>query len=186
ARHALPPCWIEDRASCVVGDLDPTPFVAGNAIHEAGAVIRPDRHGLLGKAAIAGRRTEEKHFLLRGPHAIPDDIRKQRAQPGTARENESIRTECRPIRQCDRRELAAGGLRWPDRDLAVITTFGAKPIENRRARATRREITAVSFENRPADALAIDLRIATRGLRSCQLLEVHLRVAQDREGGLFV
>ena len=149
-------------------------------------MIRPDRHGLLGKAAIAGRCTEEKHFLLREPHAIPDDIRKQRAQPGAAREHEAIRSERRSIRQCYRRELAAVGLRWPDRDLAVITACGAKAVEDRHAGAARREIAAVAFENRPADALAIDLRIATRGLRSGQLLEVHLRIAQNREGGLFV
>src|SRR5207237_9336181 len=117
---------------------------------------------------------------------ISDDIREQRAQPGAAREHEAIRSERRSIRQRHRRELAAVGLRWPDRDLAVITTCGAKSVEDRCAGAARREITAVAFENRPADAFAIDLGIATRGLRSGQLLEVDLRVAQDRQGGRFV
>src|SRR6267378_3540090 len=177
---------IEVRASRVVGDLEAPPLVARNPVHEMRPVIRPDRHGLLGEAAIAGRSAEEEHFLLRGSHAIPDDVGKQRAQPRTTGKHESVRTERRAIRQRYRCELAAVRLRWLDGDLAVVATLGAKAIEHCGAGTARAEIAAVPLVNRPADMLAIDLRISSRGLCTRQLLKCDLCVAQDRQGGLFV
>src|SRR5260370_18202426 len=119
-------------------------------------VIRPDRHGFLGEAAIAGRSAEEEHFLLRGSDAIPDDVGKQRAQPRTTGKHESIRTERRSIRERYRRELAAVRLRWLDGELAVVATFGAKGIEDRGTGATRGEIATVLLVNRPAATVAIN------------------------------
>src|SRR5260370_19547603 len=55
--------WIEVRAPRVVGDLEAPPLVARNSVHEMSPMIRPDRHGFLGEAAIAGRRAEEEPFL---------------------------------------------------------------------------------------------------------------------------
>src|SRR5256885_4520290 len=74
---------IEVRAPRVVGDLEAPPFVARNSVHEMSPMIRPDRHGFLGEAAVAGRSAEEEDFLLRLSHAIPDDVGKERAHPPT-------------------------------------------------------------------------------------------------------
>src|SRR6266513_1374493 len=54
---------IDDPRSGVVGDLTATPLVAGNAIHEAGALIRPDGQRFFREAPVAGRRPKEENLL---------------------------------------------------------------------------------------------------------------------------
>src|SRR5947207_11007758 len=61
---------IDDGSACIIGHLEPAPLVAGNAVHEPGAVIRPDRQRLLGETPVARRRPEEEDFLPRWFHPL--------------------------------------------------------------------------------------------------------------------
>src|SRR3989441_11475720 len=89
---------IEQRATRIVSDLEAAPLVPRNAVHEARAMVRPDRQRLLGEAPIAGGRPEKEDLLARRLHALAYGIGKQRSQPGAAGKHEAISRQRRAIR----------------------------------------------------------------------------------------
>src|SRR2546427_11801028 len=177
----------EQRAARVVGDLDAAPLVAGDAVHEARAMIRPDGQRLLGEAPVAGGRSEKEDLLARGAHTVADHVWEERAQPRAARNDEAIGRQPTAVRQCHRSKLAAARFnRRLDGELTVFATLREKSLEHGGTRPPRGEIAAVLLQNCPADLFAIDLRQAARNLGALQLLERDVRVAQDRQRGLLV
>ena len=150
-------------------------------------MIRPDRQRLLGETPVARRRPEEEDFLPRWFHPLTNHIGKERAQPRAAGKHKAISRQPGAIRERHRGELASLRLhRCLHRDLAILAPFSGKRLEHGGARAARGEIAAVFLQDRPADLLAVDLRIPARHLGALQLLERHARVAQDRQGRLLV
>src|ERR1043165_6731043 len=181
AGRALAAGGIERWAARVVGHLEAAPLVAGNAVHEALAVIGPDRQRVLAVAMIAGRRAEKEDFLARGMDALADDVGKQRAQPRPAGEDEPIGGERAAVRQCHGAEGAAARLDGPlPRELPVRAACGEKSVEHGGARAPRGQIAGILFEDRPADLIGVDLWVAARDLIPLQQLEGDARVAQNR------
>src|SRR3989449_2485178 len=178
---------IEQRAARVVGDLEAAPLVAGDAVHEARAMIRPDGQRLLGEAPVAGGRSEKEDLLARGAHTVADHVWEERAQPRAAGKDEAIGRQPTAVRQCHRSKLAAARFnRRLDGELTVFAALREKSLEHGGTRPPRGEIAAVLLQNRPADLFAIDLREAARNLGALQLLERDARVAQDRQRGLLV
>src|SRR6266487_6784433 len=178
---------IDDGSSGVVGDFESAPLVAGNAVHEPRAVIRPDRQRFLRETAVARRRPEEENFLPGWFHPLTNHIGEERAQPRAAGKHKAISRQPTAIRESHRGELAALRLHWClHRDLALLAPFSGKRLEHGCARPPRGEIAAVFLQDRPADLFAVDLRIPARHLGALQLLERHVRVAQDRQRRLLV
>src|SRR5262245_8185374 len=178
---------IDDRSPGVVRDLEAAPLVPGNPVHEARAVVRPDRERFFRKAPVARRRAEEKHFLTGRTHALADHVGKQRAEPGTAGEDEVVGRQVTVVGQLDLRELASPWHNGPlPGELAVLATLGDERLEHGGTGAARGEIAGIFFENGPAHLLAVDLGITSRDLGPLQLLEVYPRIAQDRQCRLLV
>src|SRR5882762_2713446 len=179
--HALAGRGIEWRPPGVVRDLEPAPLVARNAVDESPAVIGPHRQRLLRKPLVTGGRAEEKDLLPGGAHPVADNVRKQAPEPRAAGEHECIGDEGGAVRQFDAPQLASGGL-WTGlrRELAVLAALGEKALEHSGAGPPRREVARIVLEDGPADLLAVDLRVAARGLRTRQLFERQARFLEHR------
>src|SRR5437762_4705430 len=179
-RGALAIRGIEHRPSRVVGDLEAPPLVAGDAVHEARPVIRPDWQSLFRVTPVTGWCAKEEDFLARRAHAVADDVWKQGAQPRAAGKHKAVCGQPAAVRQRDARELATTRLdRRSHRELPVLPAFGDKTFEHRSAGATRRQVAAVLLENGPADLLAIDLRIPSRHLGALELFERNTRIRSE-------
>src|SRR2546426_119618 len=72
------------------------------------------------------------------------------------------------------------------RELAVLAAFGQEAVEHRGAGAARREVAAILLEDGPSHPLAVDLRVAARGLRTRQFLERKAGVLEQRQRRLLV
>src|SRR5712691_9754366 len=178
---------IEQWAARVVGDLEAAPLVAGDAVHEARAMIRPDGQRFLGEAPVAGGRSEKEDLLARGAHAVANSIGEQRAEPRPAGKDKVVSRQFTVVRQAYRGKLSSTWLdRRLDGELTVVAALREESLEHGGTRPPRGEIAAVLLQNRPADLFAIDLREAARNLGALQLLERDVRVAQDRQRGLLV
>src|SRR3989449_2673362 len=178
---------IEQWTARVVGDLEATPLVAGDAVHETRAMIRPDGQRLLGEAPVAGGRAEKEDLLARGAHAVANSIGEQRAEPRPAGKDKVVSRQFTVVRQAYRGKLSSTWLdRRLDGELTVFAALREKSLEHGCTRPPRGEIAAVLLQNRPADLFAIDLREAARNLGALQLLDRDVRVAQDRQRGLLV
>src|SRR6185369_5056862 len=75
AHRALAGGRIEVRAARVVGDLEPPPLIARDAVEDPLAVVDPDGEALLGEARIAGGRSEEEDLLACRPDQVAEHVR---------------------------------------------------------------------------------------------------------------
>src|SRR5688572_23595688 len=91
--------WIDGRARRIVRDLEPRVDGLRNAVDESLAELEPDRKPLVAEASIAGRNVEVIDFLPCRLDDSAQEIGKQRSEPGTAREDESIRLDFGSIGQ---------------------------------------------------------------------------------------
>src|SRR5207302_7588463 len=97
--HPLPRSWVEIRPTCVVGNLEPSPLISGDAVQEMLPMIRPDRQFPLLKSLISRRRAEEEHILFSRTNPVSNHLRKEFPQPWTAGEYILIRNQRRAIGQ---------------------------------------------------------------------------------------
>src|ERR1700675_1147165 len=81
---------VEFPSARVVSDLESASLVAWDAVHEASAMIGPDRQVLVVESGIAGRRAEEKYILFSRLNSAADGGRKELAHPGAAGEYVAI------------------------------------------------------------------------------------------------
>src|SRR5690349_3004260 len=177
---------IERGPARIVRDLEPPPLIAGNAIHEMRAVVGPNRERFLGEATIAARRAEEEDFLPRGPHTVADHIGEQLPKPRPAGEDVAVGDEARAIGECHTGELAPTRRLGVRRELAILTALGEEAIQHGGAGTPRGEVSALPLEDGPADAIAIDLGVALRGLPIRELLELDADILQEGQRRFLV
>src|SRR5256886_1260591 len=175
---ALPIC----RPARVVGDLEATPFVARDPVHEVGTVVRPHGQRFFGKALVTRRRAEEVHLLARGAYAVADDVGKEPAEPGAAGEDVVIGAQRAAVREAHAAELAAfHGPGRLGRELAIFPACSEHGVDDRGAGDASGQVAPVPLEDGPAHPLATDLRVAARRLSAGQLLEDDARFLEERE-----
>src|SRR5207247_7665 len=142
------------------------------------------------------RSTAHEPHVLGARMAIDDEVLVRRVlvlthpgleQRGALERRKAVReVVARGLARLARRQAPPAGQVEPRPRLSVPPPFRQKPLQYRGASASRREIAAVPLEDRPAHALAVDLRVTLRGLRARQRFEPSPGLLEDRQGGLFV
>src|SRR3989454_3013268 len=180
-RLSLPRGGIERRTARVVRHLKAPPPVAGDPVHEARAVVRPDGQGLLGEPRVARRRPEEEDLLARGAHQIADHVGEQATEPGARGEHVRVGAQHAPVRERDAAHRSRRHVPRSHGELAILAPLLEEPREHGLAREPGGQVAGVTLENRPAHFLAIDLGIPPCGLRAVQLLEREPGLLEDRQ-----
>src|SRR5881392_344280 len=92
---------VDDRAHGIIGDLEATAIVAGDAVDHALADVDPDRERRVVEARVAAGRTEVDGGLPRRADLRPEDVWKELAEPWAAREDDVIGGERGAVAQRD-------------------------------------------------------------------------------------
>lgn len=185
-----------DRGTAgVVGDLEAAALVARNAVHEALAVVHPDRKRLLPVPGVPRRRPEEELLLPGSPDPLSDHLRGERAQPRPAGEHEAIGRKPRPVRERDGahgarprpRPRPRAGSRLdragPGGGGAVLAALGQKVAADRLAGLPGGEVAGLGLEERAPDPGEVHLRPPPRRLRRPELLHLEPRLPEQRHRG---
>src|SRR5207249_5050178 len=128
-------------------------------------------------ARIAGWRPEVHHLLARRDDAVADFLRKNRAQPWTAREHERVGFDGRAIVQRDMGETTRFDAAGPDASLSVSAALTLDAVADELARRPREQHAGIGLEVRSADVVERELRKAARGRGRPQMFHLDAPLA---------
>src|SRR5436305_115792 len=174
---------VERRAPGVVRQFEATVLVARHAVVDPlPAEVDPGGAAVLVEPGVPRRQAEEEDFLAGGAEELlPDHLRKEPAQPGTAREEIEVRCERRAVGELQAIQLSTlRPVREGRRD-PHLPPLGGDRLGHGLAGAAGQEKARLRLVESGADPTEIDLRKALPRLLRGHLRDLQPGIFQERE-----